>query len=173
MLKNKWYDIWIQKKYFQPDVKKLQENSEMKKFVMMLPPPNVTGSLHLGHALLLSIEDTFVRWKRMNGFETLFLPGMDHAGISCQNVVENKLWKEGKITRHDLGREKFVKEVWKWKKEYGGIILNQLKRFGASLDWSRFVFTFDEPQQKAVTEAFVRLHEQGLIYRSERLVNWC
>lgn len=144
----------------------------LNKFVMMLPPPNVTGSLHLGHALLLSIEDTLVRWKRMNGYETLYLPGMDHAGISTQNVVENKLWKEKQITRHDLGREKFLEEVWKWKETYGGKILHQLKRFGASLDWDRYAFTLDEQRTKAVNEAFVRLYDQGLIYRSKRLVNW-
>ena len=171
-VEKKWYDVWMKKKYFHADVSKLAHNPNQKKFVMMLPPPNVTGSLHLGHALLLSIEDTLVRWKRMNGFLTLFLPGMDHAGISCQNVVENKLWRDSQKTRHDLGRDKFVKEVWKWKEEYGGKILNQLKRFGASLDWERFVFTLDKPQTLAVNEAFVRLYDQGLIYRSERIVNW-
>jgi valyl-tRNA synthetase len=116
-IEQKWYSKWIEKKYFHADVEKLKQNPNAKKFVMMLPPPNVTGSLHLGHALLLSIEDTLVRWKRMNGYETLFLPGLDHAGISTQNVVENNLWKERQLTRHNLGREKFLKETWKWKKQ--------------------------------------------------------
>lgn len=140
---------------------------------MLLPPPNVTGSLHLGHAVLLSIEDLIARHKRMTGHVTLYLPGMDHAGISTQNVVENKLWKEQKVTRHQLGRDKFVQEIWNWKEEYGGKILHQLKRYGASLDWDRYWFTLDEQRSHAVEEAFVRLYEKGLIYRSERLVNWC
>jgi valyl-tRNA synthetase len=170
MLRNKWYDVWNERRYFHADVEKVKRGK--KSFVMMLPPPNVTGSLHLGHALLLSIQDTYVRWKRMSGYETLYLPGMDHAGISTQNVVENKLWKEQKLTRHDLGREKFLEEVWKWKDEYGGKILNQLKRFGTSLDWDRYAFTLDSQRNQAVTEAFVRLFDKGLIYRSERIVNW-
>lgn len=172
-IEQKWYDIWIKNKYFHADISKVKENPDAKKFVMMLPPPNVTGTLHLGHALLLAIEDTIVRWKRMRGYETLYLPGIDHAGISTQNVVENKLWKESKTTRHELGREKFLNEVWKWKDEYSPKILNQLKKFGASLDWERYAFTLDEPRSIAVTEAFVRLYDQGLIYRNERLVNWC
>lgn len=155
-VEKKWYDIWLERKYFHADLDQLKANPERKKFVMMLPPPNVTGSLHLGHALLLSIEDTIARWKRMNGYLTLFLPGTDHAGISCQNVVENKLWRESKTTRHQLGREQFLSEVWAWKEEYGGKILNQLKRFGTSLDWDRLVFTMDKQRSHAVTEAFVR-----------------
>ena len=147
-IESKWYDIWLEKKYFHADSQKIIKDPSAKKFVMMLPPPNVTGSLHLGHALLLSIEDTVARWRRMSGYETLYLPGMDHAGISTQNVVENKIWKQSKLTRHDLGREKFVEEVWNWKNEYGGKILNQLKRFGASLDWDRFAFTLDEERDR-------------------------
>jgi len=116
-VEQKWYNYWIKNKYFHANVEKLEANPNAKKFVMMLPPPNVTGTLHLGHALLLSIEDTMARWKRMNGYETLFLPGLDHAGISTQNVVENKLWKERQLTRHDLGREEFLKEAWKWKEQ--------------------------------------------------------
>jgi valyl-tRNA synthetase len=139
---------------------------------MVIPPPNVTGALHLGHALMLSIEDAVMRYKRMNGYETLWLPGVDHAGIATQSVVEKQLWKKEKKTRHDLGREEFVKQVWNWKDEYGGRINNQFRRFGISVDWERFAFTLDETRSKAVIEAFVRMYEKGLIYRDTRLVNW-
>lgn len=139
---------------------------------MMIPPPNVTGALHLGHALMLAIEDAISRWKRMSGYETLWLPGVDHAGIATQSVVEKQLWKKEKKTRHDLGREEFIKTVWDWKDEYGGRIVNQFSRYGISVDWDRFAFTLDEKRNKAVIEAFVRMHEKGLIYRTTRLVNW-
>ena len=122
---------------------------------MVIPPPNVTGALHLGHALMLSIEDALIRWKRMNGYQTLWLPGVDHAGIATQSVVEKQLWKKEKKTRHDLGRDEFVKAVWKWKEDYGGRINNQFRRFGISVDWDRFAFTLDDPRYKAVIEAFV------------------
>ena len=147
-------------------------NPEAKKFVMVIPPPNVTGALHLGHALMLAIEDAISRWKRMKGYETLWLPGVDHAGIATQSVVEKQLWKKEKKTRHDLGREQFIKSVWDWKDEYGGRIVNQFSRYGISVDWDRFAFTLDEKRNKAVIEAFVRMHEKGLIYRTTRLVNW-
>jgi valyl-tRNA synthetase len=131
-----------------------------------LPPPNVTGALHIGHALTVAIEDAIIRWRRMSGYNALWVPGVDHAGIATQVVVEKKLMREKKLTRHDIGREELVSEVLKWKDEYGGTILNQLRRLGASLDWSRECFTMDKPRSKAVTEAFVRLYKQGLIYRS-------
>ena len=140
--------------------------------MMVIPPPNVTGKLHLGHALTNAVEDAITRWHRMSGKICLWNPGCDHAGIATQVVVEKKLFKEQKITRHDLGREKFVEKVWEWKKEYGAAIYDQLKKLGSSVDWDRAVFTMDEKMCKAVTEAFVRLHEDGTIYRSNRIVNW-
>lgn len=139
---------------------------------MVIPPPNVTGALHLGHALMLSIEDCITRWRRMSGYETLWLPGVDHAGIATQSVVEKQLWKKEKKTRHDFGREEFIKKVWQWKEDYGGKINNQFRRYGISVDWDRFAFTLDDQRYKSVVEAFVRMHEKGIIYRATRLVNW-
>jgi valyl-tRNA synthetase len=142
------------------------------QFVMVIPPPNVTGSLHLGHALTNSIEDAITRWHRMKGRTALWVPGCDHAGIATQVVVEKKLWREEKLSRHDLGREKFIEKIWQWRNEKGDRIYHQLKKLGSSFDWDRACFTMDPKLCKSVTEAFVRLHEQGLIYRSSRLVNW-
>jgi len=141
-------------------------------FVISMPPPNVTGRLHIGHALFISIEDLMTRYHRLKGESTLWLPGTDHAGIATQTVVDKMLKKQG-INRYDLGREKFVDEVWKWKEEYGQIITNQLRRVGASCDWSRERFTLDKGLSEAVNEAFVRFYNKGLIYRGEYLVNWC
>jgi valyl-tRNA synthetase len=141
-------------------------------FVIFMPPPNVTGSLHMGHALDNSLQDALIRYKRMRGFEAVWIPGTDHAGIATQVVVERLLLKEGK-TRHDLGREEFLKRVWQWKEESGGTILRQLKRLGASADWSREAFTMDEKRSRAVRYAFCRYHHEGLAYRAPRLVNWC
>lgn len=143
-----------------------------EKFVMAMPPPNVTGTLHLGHALMCSVEDALTRWHRMLGHETLWCPGFDHAGIATQVVVEKKIKRELNKTRHDLGREEFVKEIWKWKNEKGDTIAKQLRRIGSSCDWDRARFTMDEVSVRAVLEAFIRMHEKGLIYRSKRLVNW-
>ena len=140
--------------------------------MMCIPPPNITGALHIGHGLTNAVQDTLVRWHRMRGETTLWLPGTDHAGIATQVVVEKKLQRERGVSRHDLGREAFVEEVWKWREKFGGRICNQLRRLGSSYDWSREVFTMDEPRTRAVTEAFVRLHEKKLIYRATRLVNW-
>lgn len=139
---------------------------------MAMPPPNVTGTLHLGHALMCSVEDTLTRWHRMLGHETLWCPGFDHAGIATQVVVEKKLKREQNKTRHDLGREAFVKEIWKWKEEKGDTIKTQLKRIGSTCDWDRARFTMDDVSVRGVLEAFIRMHEKGLIYRSKRLVNW-
>ena len=164
---SRWYGWWESQGYFKADNK-----STRPAFVIVMPPPNVTGSLHMGHMLQNTVDDVIVRRKRMQGFNTLWLPGMDHAGIATQNVVERELAKQG-LTRHDLGREKFVERVWEWKKQYGGIILNQIRRIGASCDWSRERFTFDEGLSRAVREVFVRLYEEGLIYRGKRLINWC
>ncbi|XP_078446483.1 valyl-tRNA synthetase / valine-tRNA ligase (VALRS) [Wolffia australiana] len=162
-----WYAWWENSKYFVADA-----SSSKPPFVIVLPPPNVTGALHIGHALTAAIQDCMIRYYRMSGYNALWVPGMDHAGIATQVVVEKKLMRERSLTRHDVGREQFVAEVWKWKEQYGGKILNQERRLGASLDWSRECFTMDEKRSKAVTEAFVRLYKEGLIYRDHRLVNW-
>ena len=165
-----WYAWWEKKKFFHADEKAVMNGQ--KVFTMVIPPPNVTGALHLGHALMLSIQDAIVRYKRMQGYQTLWLPGVDHAGIATQSVVEKMIWKKDRKTRHDFGREEFVKKVWDWKDEYGGKINNQFRRYGISVDWDRFVFTLDDTRSTAVTEAFVRMFEKGLIYRATRLVNW-
>ncbi|KAF7035506.1 hypothetical protein CFC21_046373 [Triticum aestivum] len=162
-----WYSWWESAGYFGAD-----PASTKPPFVIVLPPPNVTGALHIGHALTVAIEDAMIRWRRMSGYNALWVPGVDHAGIATQVVVEKKLMRERKLTRHDIGRDKFISEVLKWKDQYGGTILGQLRRLGASLDWSRECFTMDDQRSKAVTEAFVRLHKDGLIYRDYRLVNW-
>ena len=166
-VESRWYGFWESKGFFKADAK-----SSRPPFVIVMPPPNVTGSLHMGHMLNNTVHDVIVRRKRMLGFNTLWLPGMDHAGIATQNVVERELKKQG-ISRHDLGREKFLERVWEWKREYGGIILKQIRRIGASCDWSRERFTFDDGLSRAVREVFVRLYEEGLIYRGKRLINWC
>mmetsp|Transcript_17760 Transcript_17760/g.29851 ORF Transcript_17760/g.29851 Transcript_17760/m.29851 type:complete len:1373 (-) Transcript_17760:276-4394(-) len=163
-----WYEWWEKCEFF-----KAQNGTDKPKFVIVIPPPNVTGTLHLGHALTNAVQDTIVRWKKMSGYEALWVPGTDHAGIATQTVVEKKIMKERKQTRHDLGREAFLKEVWKWKEESGSTICRQLRRLGSSLDWSRECFTMDDKLSAAVNEAFVRMHEKKLIYRQVRLVNWC
>jgi len=162
-----WYGIWEENGYFHAD-----ENSPKPHYSIVIPPPNVTGVLHMGHALNNTLQDILVRWKRMNGFEVLWMPGTDHAGIATQNVVEKQLAAEGR-DRHQVGREKFVEEVWQWRRASGGQIINQLKRLGASCDWERERFTMDEGLSKAVREVFVSLYEEGLIYRANRLINWC
>jgi len=143
-----------------------------KPYTIVIPPPNVTGILHMGHALNNTIQDILIRYNRAKGFEALWMPGTDHAGIATQNVVERKLATENK-TRQDLGREKFIQEVWKWKEAYGSTIIKQLKKLGASCDWDRLRFTMDEGYSEAVKEVFVRLFEKGLIYRGDRIINWC
>lgn len=166
-IEDKWYAFWEKGGYFTPD-----PNATGEPFCIVIPPPNITGSLHMGHALNAAIQDILSRWKRMSGFKVLWLPGTDHAGIATQNVVERELAKEG-IDRHKLGRDAFIEKVWKWKAEYGGRIIHQLKKLGSSCDWSRERFTLDEGLSKAVREVFVILYEQGLIYRDNRLINWC
>ncbi len=163
----RWYEYWESNGYFSADA-----SSPAPPFVIVMPPPNVTGSLHMGHMLNNTVHDVIVRRKRMQGYNTLWLPGTDHAGIATQNVVERMLREEG-LSRHDLGREKFVERVWEWKREYGDLITRQLRRIGASCDWSRERFTLDEGLSRAVREVFVRLYDEGLIYRGERLINWC
>ncbi|MEK7332680.1 MAG: valine--tRNA ligase [Nitrospirota bacterium] len=166
-IEEKWYEIWVSRGYFKPEI-----NPSGKPYSIVIPPPNVTGSLHMGHALNVTLQDVLARWKRMCGFKVLWLPGTDHAGIATQNVVERQLASE-KITRQQLGRDAFIERVWKWKAEYGGRIIHQLKSMGASCDWSRERFTLDEGLSKAVKEVFVRLYEEGLIYQDNRLINWC
>ncbi|WP_163329041.1 valine--tRNA ligase [Desulfurobacterium thermolithotrophum] len=171
LFEDKWYRFWIEKGYFHADEKKVLRG-EKPKFSVVLPPPNVTGVLHVGHALNSTLQDIICRWKRMKGFEVCWIPGTDHAGIATQWVVERELAKEG-LTRHDIGREEFLERVWKWKNQYGSRIINQLKKLGTSCDWSRERFTMDEGFSKAVKKAFVTLYKEGLIYRGKRLINWC
>jgi valyl-tRNA synthetase len=165
-VEEKWYAAWLDKGYFSPNP------SGGEPYSIVIPPPNVTGSLHMGHALNATLQDILIRWKRMLGSKALWVPGTDHAGIATQNVVERELAREG-LDRHRLGREAFIERVWKWKAEYGGRITRQLKSLGASCDWSRERFTLDEGLSRAVREVFVRLYEEGLIYRDNRLINWC
>jgi len=141
-------------------------------FSMVIPPPNVTGVLHIGHALNNTLQDILIRYKRMDGFNTLWVPGTDHAGIATQNVVERQLAQEG-LSRHDIGREAFIQRVWEWKAKSGGRILEQLKRLGCSCDWSRERFTLDQGLSQAVKEVFVRLYQEGLIYKGDYIINWC
>ncbi len=166
-VEQKWYEFWEKKGFFQAD-----NASQNPRFCIVIPPPNVTGSLHMGHALQHTLHDILVRWKRMSGFNTLWLPGTDHASIAVHYVLDKKLENEKK-SRFDLGREEFLKLAWEWKKSSGGTILNQMRRMGVSCDWSRERFTMDEQLSRAVMEVFVRLYEEGLIYRGEYIVNWC
>jgi valyl-tRNA synthetase len=161
------YERWVSAGYFGAD-----PASDRPAYCIVIPPPNVTGSLHVGHALDHTIQDALSRRRRMQGYETLWLPGMDHAGIATQNVVERKLAEQG-LSRHDLGREAFVERVWQWKAESGGAILGQMRRLGDSVDWSRERFTMDEGLSRAVQTIFKRLYDDGLIYRAERIINWC
>ena len=162
------YQNWCEKGYFTPDV-----NDGKPAFSVVIPPPNVTGQLHMGHALDETLQDILVRYKRMQGYSTLWVPGTDHAGIATQIKVEENLRKEEGLTRYDLGREKFLERVWDWKNQYGNRIISQLKKLGTSCDWSRERFTMDEGCSRAVKEVFVNLYEKGLIYRGNRIINWC
>lgn len=169
-VEDKIYQLWEKSGFFNPD--KLPKKSRQKPYSIVIPPPNITGSLHMGHALNATIQDILIRKKRMEGYKTLWLPGTDHAGIATQNVVEKELKKEG-VTRYDLGREKFLERVWEWKEKYGHIILDQLKKLGISMDWSRTRFTLDLDYQEAVKQAFLHYHKKGWIYQAERVINWC
>ncbi|HSN46138.1 MAG TPA: class I tRNA ligase family protein, partial [Casimicrobiaceae bacterium] len=165
-IEEKWYPIWEERGYFRPDYK-----PGAPAYCIQLPPPNVTGTLHMGHAFQQTIMDLLIRYHRMTGANTLWQIGTDHAGIATQIVVENQLKLEG-TSRHDLGREAFVDRVWAWKEESGSTITRQMRRMGTSGDWSRERFTMDDGLSAAVLETFVRLHDDGLIYRGKRLVNW-
>src|SRR5579864_2371446 len=168
-----WYPFWEEHGYFKPLPGTLGVGRQAPTpFSIVTPPPNVTGSLHMGHALNNTLQDILIRWHRMQGDCTVWVPGTDHGGIATQNVVEKLLRSENK-TRHDLGREKFLERMWKWRQESGDTILMQLKRLGASCDWSRTRFTMDEVCSRAVQAAFVELFNKGLIYRGPRMVNWC
>jgi len=166
-VEERWYQYWLDAGFFHAD-----DEGEKPPFAIVIPPPNVTGILHMGHALNNTLQDIIVRFKRMQGFNTLWMPGMDHAGIATQNVVEQELAREG-LTRHDLGREKFIERVWEWKAKFGGVIINQLKRLGCSCDWERQRFTMDDGLSRAVREVFVRLYNEDLIYQGDYIVNWC
>ncbi|MBI2052546.1 MAG: valine--tRNA ligase [Candidatus Sungbacteria bacterium] len=172
----KVYKQWEKSGYFNPDNLPVSQDTSSKiqapRFCITMAPPNVTGSLHMGHALEYTLSDILVRFKRMRGYETLWLPGTDHAGIATQNVVEKELKKQG-VSRHDLGREKFLEKIWEWKEKYGDTITNQLKKLGASCDWSRERFTMDAGYVKAVETAFKHYYDKGWIYQGERVINWC
>ncbi len=168
IVEDHWYQFWLENDLFTA-----RENKDKKNnYSIVMPPPNITGSLHIGHALNNTLQDIIIRWKRMQGDNVLWLPGTDHAGIATQNVVEREIAKEGK-TRYDLGREEFTKRAWQWREKYGSNILNQLKKMGCSCDWSRLRFTLDEGLSKAVRKVFVTLYQEGLIYRSNYVINWC
>ena len=175
-VEDKIYKLWLKTGFFNPDKlpvsRAKNQKPKVKSFCIVIPPPNITGSLHMGHALNATIQDVLIRWRRLQGYKTLWLPGTDHAGIATQNVVEKKLKKEGK-SRFDLGREKFIEEVWQWKKKYGDIILNQFKKLGCSCDWSRTRFTMDKDYSLAVKKAFLHYYKKGWIYQGERTINWC
>ena len=166
-VEDRWYTYWEENHLF-----KAEPKSDKEPYCIVIPPPNVTGSLHMGHALNNTLQDILCRFKRMKGYNVLWQPGTDHAGIATQNVVEKDLARRG-LDRHQIGREAFIKEVWEWKEKYGGMILNQLKRLGCSCDWSRERFTMDEGLSRAVREVFVKLYEDGLIYRGDYIINWC
>lgn len=171
-VESSWYQWWEKEGFFRPEQQDSLPHASARTFSMCVPPPNVTGTLHLGHALTVAVEDAVVRWRRMQGHRVLWLPGCDHAGIATQTVVERKLLRESSRRRQDMSREEFLQEVWRWKNEKGEEIYHQLRRMGASLDWSRACFTMDPGFSRAVTEAFVRLCDSGMIYRSEALINW-
>ena len=166
-VEEKWYAFWMEGSFFRAN-----SDSTKRQYSIVIPPPNITGSLHMGHALNNTLQDILIRFNRMQGFNTLWMPGTDHAGIATQNVVERKL-AEGGLDRHSLGREKFIQRVWQWKEQYGGVITKQLKKLGASCDWSRERFTMDEGLSEAVREVFVRLYNEGLIYKGDYIINWC
>ena len=168
-----WDAWWTKKKFFTVDVEEAKNVPREKIFVMLLPPPNVTGSLHLGHTLMGAIEDSITRWKRMKGYVSLWVPGTDHAGIATQSVVEKKILKETGKFRSDFTREEFLKKIWEWKEEYGGKIMEQCRRLGVGFDLQRQYFTMDDARSNAVREAFVQLHDRGILYRAERIVHWC
>src|SRR6266702_1669877 len=172
-IEDHWAEYWVRENLFaQPTPASEPTKDQPSPFTILLPPPNVTGNLHMGHMFEHTESDILIRWRRMSGGKVLWVPGTDHAGIATQMLVERQITSEG-TTRQQMGREKFVERVWEWRRHYGGAILGQMKRLGASVDWNREYFTMDERLSIAVREAFVRLYEQGLIYRGAYIVNWC
>ncbi len=161
------YDNWLKQKYFHGD-----ENSDAPSFSIVIPPPNITGQLHMGHALDNTLQDMLVRYKRMQGYAVLWMPGTDHASIATEAKIVSAMAEEG-LTKEQIGRDAFLERAWAWKKTYGDRIVNQLKKLGSSCDWDREAFTMDEHCSKAVTEVFVKLYQKGLIYKGERIINWC
>ena len=161
------YEFWQKKKYFEA-----HPNSEKEPFTIMMPPPNITGQLHMGHALNQTIQDIITRFKRMDGYEALWLPGTDHASIATEVKIVEQMKKDG-LTKNDVGRDGFLERAWAWKEQYGGRIVTQLKRLGTSCDWSKEAFTMDENCSNAVLDTFVKYYEKGLIYRGDRIINWC
>ena len=161
------YQKWLEKRYFHAD-----ENTTKKTFSIMMPPPNITGVLHMGHGMDNTLQDVIVRYKRMQGFETLWVPGIDHASIATEAKIVAKMKEEG-LTKEQIGREEFLKRAWEWKEKYGGTILTQLRKMGVSCDWDRVSFTMDENLTRAVKKVFVDLYNKGLIYKGERMINWC
>ena len=166
-IESRIYDRWLENKYFHAEV-----NKSKKPFTIVMPPPNITGKLHMGHALDNTMQDILIRYKRMQGYEALWQPGTDHASIATEVKIIDQLKKEG-IQKADLGREKFLERAWAWKEEYGGNIIRQLKKLGSSADWDRERFTMDEGCSKAVEEVFLKLHKKGYIYKGSRIINWC
>ncbi|MDR4492965.1 MAG: class I tRNA ligase family protein [Nitrospirales bacterium] len=166
-VETRWGSYWIEHQLFQPSA-----STSDTHYSIVIPPPNVTGSLHIGHALNNTLQDILIRWRRMQGYRTRWVPGTDHAGIATQNVVERQLKQEG-TSRETLGREGFIQRVWEWRQQSGDTIIGQLKQLGASCDWSRIFFTMDQDLSIAVREVFVQLYQEDLIYRGERLINWC
>ena len=166
-IEDRLYTKWVNKKYFHAEV-----NPDKKPYTIVIPPPNITGQLHMGHALDNTLQDIIIRFKRMQGYEALWLPGTDHASIATEAKIVESMREEG-ISKEDIGREKFLERAWDWRKQYGGRIVSQLKKMGSSCDWDRERFTMDEGCNKAVREVFVKLYDKGLIYRGERIINWC
>jgi valyl-tRNA synthetase len=171
-VEDKIYTLWEKGGFFKPRLTNGQAKGKGKPFVIAMPLPNITGTLHMGHALNNGIQDVLIRYHRMKQEPTLWMSGTDHAGIATQNVVEKQLKEKG-LTRHDLGKEKFIKSVWRWKEKYGNLILEQLKKLGCSCDWSRTRFTLDKDYVKAVETAFNHYFKKGYIYKGPRIVNWC
>ena len=167
-VENRIYKMWEENGHFKPN-----KGYDAKPFTIVMPPPNVTGQLHMGHAMDATLQDTLIRFKRMQGYNALWVPGVDHAGIATQIKVEEELRTKEGLSRYDLGREKFLERVWDWKHKYGNRIVEQQKKLGASCDWDRAAFTMDETCSKAVREVFVSLYEKGLIYKGSRIINWC